>query len=332
MLKQTIENMSSSTRKSLSERTWNDAEDNVFKSLSEELTTTYAIESIKLDPYWPKWNSPWWKALLLSEAGRSELIPKQFIEEMIEALNRHYLHYFPLVETDIPEGCEPYRQIMCHCALGNMCRLMELCGYEVDKQIPWFGDWCERYQLPDGGYNCDEAAYTKSKKSSFLSTLPMLEAMLSIYKRAGYESINKSLEAGAQYLLNHAVYKSSTGKLITEVWLQLSFPRYYDYDVLRGLSFLAEWAVVFGKTLPQDIVADCLKQIEPALDENGLIRITEDKIAVEGSLVQNGSVWVWNEKASRFPALDMFGKVGMVSLPLSRQWLKLLEHLHLVIE
>ncbi len=324
--------MSRLTRKSLSERTWDDIEHRAFRSLSEELTSTLTLESIQLDPYWPKWNSPWWKALLLSEAGMSELIPKQFVEEMIEAMNRHYLHYFPLVETDIPAACEPYRHILCHCALGNMCRLIELRGYEADKELPWFIDWWARYLLPDGGYNCDEAAYTKSGKSSFLSTLPMLEAMLLIYKRTGYETLKKNLEAGAQYLINHAVYKSSTGKLITDIWLQLSFPRYYDYDVLRGLSFLAEWAVLFGKTLPHAIVADCLKQIEPALDESGLIRITEDKIAVEGSLMQNGGVWEWKEKASRFTALDMFGKVGIVSLPLSRQWLSTLEHFHIIME
>ena len=332
MLKQTIEKMSRLTRKSLSERTWDNAEYSALRSLGEDLSSTYATQSIKLDPYWPKWDSPWWKALLISEAGMSELIPKLFVEKMIGALNRHYLHFFPLVETDIPEGCDPYRHIMCHCALGNMCRLIELCDYEANKQIPWFVDWCERYQLPDGGYNCDEAAYTKSKKSSFLSSLPMLEALLLIYKRTGNESLKKNLDAGARYLLNHAVYKSSTGRMITEVWLHLSFPRYYDYDVLRGLSFLAEWAVVFGKKLPHEIVADCLKQIEPALDESGLIRISEDKIAVEGSLVQQGSIWEWKEKASRFAALDMFGKVGMVSLPLSRQWLCMLEQLPLVIE
>jgi len=331
MLKQTIENMSKLTRKSLSESTWDDAEYNALRSLGKELSSTDAAQSIKLDPYWPKWDSPLWKALLISEAGMSELIPEQFVEEMIEALNRHYLHSFPLMESDIPKGCEPYRHIMCHCALGNMCRLIELCGYEADKQIPWFGDWCERYQLPDGGYNCDEAAYTKSKKSSFLSTLPMLEAMLLIYRRTRNEDLKKSLEAGAHYLLKHAVYKSSTGKLITDIWLNISFPRYYDYDVLRGLSFLAEWALVFGKKLPHDIVADCLKQIELALDESGLIRISEDKIAVEGSLVLQGSVWEWKDKASSFSALEMFGKVGMVSLPLSRQWLAMLDSLLLVL-
>ena len=91
-------------------------------------------------------------------------------------------------------------------------------------------------------------------------------------------------------------------------------------------------AVFMEKKLPHDIVTDCLKQIEPALDESGLIRISEDKIAVEGSLVQNGSVWEWKEIASRFPALDVFGKVGMVSLPLSRQWLTMLEHIQHVVE
>jgi hypothetical protein len=332
MIKQKVTELSKLTRKTLSELTWNSEELEALKSLGQELSTQKTMDSIKLDPYWPKWDSPWWKALLLSESGMAELIPQSFVEQMLLSINQHYLHHFPFVGSEIPAGYEPYRHVLCHCALGNMSRLLEQCGCEVDKQLLWFNDWCSRYQLPDGGFNCDEAAYTNSRKSSFLSTLPMLEAMLMVYKRTGNEELKAGLEVGAEYLLNHAVYKSSSWQLITDIWLRVSFPRYYDYDVLRGLSFLVEWAVISGRQIPTELVMDCLQQMEPAVDENGLVRITEDKISIEGSLVLKGGVWEWEKQSTGFPALLMFGKVGSVSLPLSRQWLAMLEGLQRVID
>jgi hypothetical protein len=155
----------------------------------------------------------------------------------------------------------------------------------------------------------------------------MLEARLIVYKRTGNPVLKAGLEAGAEYLLKHAVYKSSSGQMIADIWLRTSFPRYYDYDVLRGLSFLVEWAVISGRNLPTDIVMDCLQQMEAAVDENGLVRITEDKISIEGSLMLKDGIWVLEKQSTSFPALLIFGRVGSVSLPLSRLWLAMLERL-----
>lgn len=66
-----------------------------FRDLGTALETDESLNSIKLDPYWPKWDSPWWKAVLLLECGQAELIPRRFIDTLIAAVDAHYLHTFP---------------------------------------------------------------------------------------------------------------------------------------------------------------------------------------------------------------------------------------------
>lgn len=90
----------------------------------------------------------------------------------------HYLPFFPLLESELPAGIDPYRQILCHCALGTAMQILQAGGRDPWQDWPWLGEWLSRYQLPDGGYNCDEAVYTQSQRSSLVSTLPVLEALL----------------------------------------------------------------------------------------------------------------------------------------------------------
>ena len=299
--------------------------------LSEELNSDRALESIRLDPYWPKWDSPWWKMLLLYESGNKQLILKAFLDELVKVLDAHYLHWFPLTEAELPEGCDGYRNIMCHCALGSIYKVLEDCGFEVRTLLPWCYEWLGRYQLPDGGYNCEEGAYTKSRKSSFLSTLPMLEAMLIVYKKTKDSPIKGLLDKGAEYLLKHSIYKSSSGKLIDADWLQLSFPRYYDYDVLRGFSFVVDWAHETGYALPVSLVEDCFLQISEQTNADGCIVVRADKLAREGSLFYSAKQWNWEDKSLSYPALDMFNSGGDVSLPLSKVWLKTLNKLFKIV-
>lgn len=296
-----------------------------LQQISEELKSDSAFESIKLDPYWPKWNSPWWKVILLYDAGYKHLIPIDFLTKLIGIIDQHYLHHFPLLETEMPKECDPYRQVLCFCGLGNMYKVLEGCGFDVKKELPWWYDWLGRYQLPDGGYNCDEGAYTNSRKSSFQSTLPMLEAMLLVYQRTGDKQVKILLDKGAEYLLKHQVYKSSAGKIIEEEWFQLSFPNYYDYDLLRGFSFLVEWSGLDKTTLPETLVEDCLEKISKSLNAHGSIILGRNKICREGSLFYQESKWIWSDKSQLFPTLELFSREGDVSVPLSLKWQRIIK-------
>ena len=62
-------------------------------------------------------------------------------------------------------------------------------------------------QLDDGGWNCKAP---KSRRSSFLSTICVLEGLLD-YKQAGGKSASP--------------------------WLRFAFPTFWHYDVLRGLEY-----------------------------------------------------------------------------------------------
>ena len=39
------------------------------------LASAAALASLARDPYWPKWDSPWWHMALLHELGLSPMIP-----------------------------------------------------------------------------------------------------------------------------------------------------------------------------------------------------------------------------------------------------------------
>lgn len=302
-----------------------DAQIHALHQISEELKLDSAIQSVTLDPYWPKWDSPWWKVILLYDAGYKHLIPKDFLKKLIKIIDNHYLHNFPILATEIPKDCDPYRHILCFCGLGNMYKVLEGCGFIVQKELPWWYDWLLRYQLPDGGYNCDEGAYTGSHKSSFQSTLPMLEAMLLLYQKTGDLEVKTLLDKGANYLLNHEVYKSSSGKIIEEDWFQLSFPNYYDYDILRGFSFLVEWSDLDRTQLPKALVDDCLDKIGNSLNAEGCVVLGKNKLQGEGSLYHKENGWVWSDKSQMFNTLELFSREGDVSVPLSLKWRRLLQ-------
>lgn len=295
--------------------------------VSAELKTSKAIDSINLDPYWPKWNSPWWKVLLLYETGFKHLIPVEFLDVLIDIIDKHYLHYFPLTEAELPKDIDPYRDILCFCALGNMCRVLEDCGFCVKERLPWWYEWLQKYQLPDGGYNCEEGAHTKSRKSSFLSTLPVLEAMLIIYVKTQDNQIKVLLDKGASYLLKHNIYKSSKNQIIDDDWFQISFPRYYDYDVLRGFSFIVDWAYLTKSTLPNALVEDCLTQIQKSINSDGYIVLGKNKVSLDGSLYCIDQSWTWKNNSESFAALDMFCAEKNQSIPLTLTWIKTLERL-----
>jgi hypothetical protein len=99
-------------------------------------------------------------------------------------------------------------------------------------------------QLEDGGWNCeatlDSPKRPKSRRSSFHTTICVLEGMLD-YERAGGKSavVTKARKRGENYLLGRGLFRSlRSGEIIDKRWLQFSFPTYWHYDVLRGLDYL----------------------------------------------------------------------------------------------
>ena len=90
----------------------------------EYLGSDAAQRSLDTDAYWPKWNSPWWHMLLLWELGEERRIPERAVSKLVESLSALRVKIFPIHPHEVPDGADPYRDIQCHCAIGNVHQLL----------------------------------------------------------------------------------------------------------------------------------------------------------------------------------------------------------------
>ena len=91
-------------------------------------------------------------------------------------------------------------------------------------------------QLPDGGWNCDAP---KSKRSSFHSTICVLEGLLEYERAVGSApEIAAGRKRAEEYLLERSLFRRrSTGEVVDPEFLQFAFPPRYRYDILRALDY-----------------------------------------------------------------------------------------------
>jgi len=247
-----------------------------------------ARDAVRQDPYWPKWDAPWWRMTLLFEMGLSSRIPQSMVETLMSMMQLRYVHGFPTKPGELPAGKDPVRDVLCPCAMGTIHQVLRSCGVPVDEEIPWLRDAMLASQLPDGGLNCDETAYTTSRKSSLTSTLPALEAIL--WSTSHYNQAQADfLDRGARYLIAHRLCRSTQGVVIDQDWLKTCFPRFYYYDVLRGYTFLFHWAKRRAKPVPSGAVWSVVEDL------------TGRPLVVERDAL---------EPARRFPLLDFVSRIG----------------------
>jgi hypothetical protein len=97
-------------------------------------------------------------------------------------------------------------------------------------------------QLDDGGWNCEAP---KSTRSSFHTTICVLEGMLEYERAAGSTpEIAAARRRGEEYLLERSLFRRlSTGEIANPAFLELAYPPRYHYDILRALDYLRDSAV-----------------------------------------------------------------------------------------
>jgi len=291
-------------------------------ALAKRLESAEAIASIQEEPYWPKWDSPWWWMTLLWEMGEAKRIPRAAAEAMARTLATHYLPIFPLREEEIPPGTDVYRHVMCHCALGTMYRVLRTCGIDVDAALPGARPWFLRYQMTDGGLNCDEAAYTRPvPRSSMVSTLPPMEAILLGSPGVLTPDEERFLDRGAGYILARSLFRSVSrgGAPIREEWLTPCFPRFYFYDVLRGLQFIVCWGLLRRQPIPAASIVESVEAIDRAARTGGLRPRREFDGAKTRGHGPEGR-WTARVEATAFPLLELAGDSSRPSAVLHLSW------------
>jgi len=291
------------------------------------LSSTQALQSLEADVYSPKWNSPWWHMSLLNEMGFAKQIPAPALEKMVEKLKVGPIKIFPIHPGDIPEGYELSQGTHCHCALGNIYQALSAAGIDVDQELPWIRSWFLRYQLPDGGLNCDNDAYLKdSPPSSMVGTIAPLEAVLFHTNRPWTVEEVRFLDQGAQCLIGRKLMHATSNPLNIEEkddepdWLKLCFPRFYLYDVLRGLNFILNWADKRKMPLPLLSIHPVIEHIRNRFPD-GMVKVERHCYeGVQTRIQSSAGKWESPRPASFFPLLENVSLLGAVSSFLSRQW------------
>lgn len=251
-----------------------------------------------------KWTGAWWHMAVLVEMGLMDRVPQSALVCALEQLKVNTVPYFIYQELEY----EGDKMTCCHCELATFAIILDACGIDVDTELPWIRSWLLKAQLPDGGLNCESEAYAHSHKSSLVSTLPPLEFVLHHTHRPFTPEEVQFLASGASYLVEHRLVRSiRTREILNSSWLKPCFPRFFEYDILRGLHFLAAWSQNFGTLIPSELIAESVELMRPYI-KSGTVSI--------GRLVY-GVEYDWPEPT--FELLDSVSKLGRVSPYLTEQ-------------
>ena len=291
------------------------------------LASAEALASLKRDLYWPKWHSPWWHALLLHEMGLVKLVPEPIVEALVNGLAHFPCKIFPIQESDLPVGLDPVRETQCHCALGNIYQVLAAWGVDVDREIDWIRPWFLRYQMDDGGLNCDNFAYRIEDEcpSSMVATIAPFEAILRYTPRPWTAQEEAFLSRAAGFLMQRQLRLGSATRHNAEerqtapCWGRLCFPRFYLYDVLRGLTALLEWARKTRQVVPQDCLEPVLTDLRQQYPEGVLWPRRQSYSGIGTRLLGSQGSWV-KAPALTFPLLESVSQLNTPSPFLTAQW------------
>jgi hypothetical protein len=167
-------------------------------------------------------------------------------------------------------------------------------------------------------------AYTKANpRSSIVSTLPALEAVLLCTPRPLTPEEERFLDHGARYLIERRLWRSVSrgGVVMDESWAKPCFPRFYHYDLLRGLAFLVRYANRLKRPLPVAAMTEAFETIGAEANDKGNVAPQRRAFAGEKTLRRDEKgKWRKGEMISSFPLLDAVSAIGVASPLLTREW------------
>ncbi len=104
-------------------------------------------------------------------------------------------------------------------------------------------DYVLRFQMPDGGWNCEFEKRPSLEKSSVHTTICVLEGLLEYANEEHpyrHLEVKRALEDGCELLLRRRIYqKLSLDEPIDPKMAKATYPPRYKYDYLRALEFFA---------------------------------------------------------------------------------------------
>ncbi|MGQ0569355.1 MAG: hypothetical protein ACT4P5_07455 [Armatimonadota bacterium] len=114
-----------------------------------------------------------------------------------------------------------------------------LCYFQYDdERLDTIADHLLEQQMADGGWNCQRPC--GATHASMNTTINVLEGlwMYEMHRRRNVRAVRPAQRRGREFLLVHRLVRSDrTGDIIKPIFIRLSFPPRWHYDILRALDY-----------------------------------------------------------------------------------------------
>jgi hypothetical protein len=107
-----------------------------------------------------------------------------------------------------------------------------------DDRLDTIADHVLDQQMPDGGWNCRRRF--GATHASVHTTINVLEGLrrYELHRGRKVAAVRAAQARGREFLLVHRLFRSDrTGDIIKPIFLRLSFPPRWHYDILRALDY-----------------------------------------------------------------------------------------------
>lgn len=258
----------------------------IAKMLSKQKTEGYWEDPE--NPYHPKYKSTYWQVMILGQLGvdNSDRRAQRACEfifnlQLEEGGFSSYTRKRALVEyawmrtrTALKEKLQPEPETWAQslvtehqysCLTGNLCAAMLRMGFGRDSRLKKALKWLVEVQNNDGGWLCPYwKAHVKDTHGCFYGTICPLEAFSEVPETERTSEMKHAIERGAEFLLMHRLYKADHHgyKVVNLQWLRFSFPWFYGYNILRGLSVATKLGYINDERLT-DAVKMMLQKRRP---------------------------------------------------------------------
>jgi len=123
------------------------------------------------------------------------------------------------------------------CITGMVLSILSYFEYDDDR-LDTIAEHLLEQQMADGGWNCRRRQ--GATHASVHTTISALEGLrlYELHRRRKLRAVRVAQERGREFLLVHRLFRSHrTGEIIKPIFLRLSFPPRWHYDVLRALDY-----------------------------------------------------------------------------------------------
>lgn len=222
-------------------------------------------------PYRPKYKSSYWQVIVLGHLGMDKSDDR--VRRACEHVFRFQQDEGGFSSAGRPDALREYEwhkkrgkrlpafdewtsdlfwEQQLSCLTGNMCAALIRLGYAGDPRVERALEWLVRIQNSDGGWLCPYwKAHAKDRHGCFMGTICSLEGLSEVPEEDLTKEMRETIAKGAEFLLMHRMFKSDHHgyKVIKDAWLELGFPWFAGYNVLRGLDVLTKLGCTRGERL-----------------------------------------------------------------------------------